>query len=92
MDSNTCRLCALEPETFFHLLMACPRLMGARLEIFGTHVLDSLNNNFNFTPAGMLAFISNTCLDDIFGSLEAPDRNKSTASDEILSAASPTEG
>ena len=91
VDTSVCRLCSLEPETFFHLLTACPRLMESRLKIYGTHMLDSLNNNIDLTPANMLAFISSTCLNEIFGSLEAPNRNNSLASDEVSSAASSTE-
>ena len=88
VDSSACRLCSLEPENFFHLLTVCPRLMSARLKIYGAHVLDLLNNNIEFTPSSMLEFISSTCLNDIFGNLEAPNRDNSTTSSDISSEGS----
>ena len=85
--NRTCRFCEERDETFWHLLIDCPRFRQARLDIFGDQL--PCNNmtwsvrdilNFSYLPSIDVALIGSWAHGDPAG-VDDMDSNGSDASE-----------
>ena len=84
-EDGLCRLCLEDEESSFHVFAECPALAARRLDIFGTHVLEDLQD---WRPWKVLTFFQRVC-PDLLASLPF-EQNQKDDEDESSQVDNPT--